>query len=129
MWGRIDGNQLTYMSGNIVYFAKLVVPTISLDPVPSRIAHGGHIHLKGSISDQGHRVGGATIGIERYGSGRWTRIKTLTATSAGAFSYQTPKNSVKTKYRVVYDGKIDHFGSPSADHLSAVSSVKTAWPR
>jgi len=128
-FGRIDGNQLTYMTGNIVYFARLVVPSISLSAVPGRIPHGGHIHLKGSISDQGHRIAGATIGIERYGSGKWTRIKTLTATSTGTFSYQTPKNYTKTKYRVVYDGKVDHFGAPSANHLSAVSAVKTAWPR
>jgi hypothetical protein len=128
-YGRIDGNQFTYATGNIVYFAKLVVPTISLSAVPSRIPHGGHIHLKGSISDQGHRIGGATIGIERYGSGKWTRIKTFTSSSTGAFSYQTPKNYTKTKYRVVYDGRVDDFGSPSANHLSTVSAVKTAWPR
>ncbi len=128
-YGRIDGNELTYMSGNIVYYVRLAVPGISLNSVPKRIPHLGHIHLKGSISDQGQRIGGASLGIEKYGSGKWTRIKTITASSTGTFSYQTPHNHSKTLYRVVYDGKLDHFGAQSADHLSTVSAVKTAWPR
>jgi hypothetical protein len=128
-YGKIEGDVFTYTSGNIVYHAKLAVPSISVNSVPKRIPHKGHIHLKGSISDQGIRIGGASLGIERYSSGKWTRIKTITASSAGTFSYKTPHNHSKTKYRVVYDGNLDHFGAPSANHLSAVSSVKTAWPR
>jgi hypothetical protein len=128
-YGRIEGDKFTYTTGNIVYYARLAVPGISLNSVPKRIPHKGHIHLKGSISDQGIRIGGASLGIEKYSSGKWTRIKTLTASSTGTFSYQTPHNHSKTKYRVVYDGKLDHFGAQSADHLSTVSAVKTAWPR
>jgi hypothetical protein len=129
MYGRIDGNQIAYLAGNIVYFAKLAAPSIALNAVPTRIAHGGHIHLTGSISDRGNRIGGAVLGIEKYASGKWTRVKTLTASSTGTFSYKTPKTYSKTKYRVVYDGHVSMLGAPVTDHLSTRSAVKTAWPR
>jgi hypothetical protein len=127
--GWIDGSRIAYRSATGIYFAKLLVPSISLNSVPTRIPHLGHIHLKGSISDQGIRIGGAKLGIEKYSSGKWTRIKTITASSTGSFSYQTPHNHSKTKYRVVYDGFMTPTGPPAQEHLSTVSSVKTAWPR
>jgi hypothetical protein len=127
--GSFSGNELTYMSDNAMYWGKLAVPSISLASVPSRIARGGHIHLAGSISDQGHRIGGASLGIEKLASGRWTRVKTITANSSGAFSYQTPRIYSKTQYRVVYDGRLILFGAGALDHLSTVSGAKTAWPR
>jgi hypothetical protein len=126
--GTIDGSRIAYRDDRKLYFAKLMVPSISLKPVPSRISHGARIRLWGSISDQGIRIGGASIGIEKYASGKWTRIKTLTASSTGSFSYYTPKNHSKTKYRVVYDGKMAPFAPATTQHLSTVSAVKTAWP-
>jgi hypothetical protein len=127
--GVISGNEVVYMAGDNPSWGRLVVPTISLASVPTRIARGGHIHLTGSISDQGHRVGGAVLGIERYAAGAWTRIKTLTASPTGTFTYQTPKTYAKTRYRVVYDGKLIFFGAAALDHLSTVSSARTAWPK
>jgi hypothetical protein len=130
MQGSIDGSRIAYLLDREIHFVKLTVPSISLNSVPKRIPHKGHIHLKGSISDQGIRIGGASLGIERYASGKWTLIKTITASAAGTFSYQTPHNHSKTKYRVVYDGFMGSmFGSQAEEHLSAVSSVKTAWPK
>jgi hypothetical protein len=127
--GTIDGNRIAYLDDRRLYFAKLMVPSISLKGVPRRISHGARIRLWGSISDQGIRIGGATLGIEKYAAGKWTRIKTLTASSTGSFSYYTPKNHSKTKYRVVYDGKMAPFAPATTSHLSTVSAVKTAWPR
>jgi hypothetical protein len=127
--GTIDGNRIAYRADRKLYFATLMVPSISLNTVPTRISHGARIRLRGSISDQGIRIGGASLGIEKYASGRWTRIKTITATSTGSFSYYTPKNHGKTKYRVVYDGKMAPFAPQTTQHLSTVSVVKTAWPR
>jgi hypothetical protein len=127
--GMIAGNEVVYMSGNYPSWGRLAVPSISLNSVPTRIARGGHIHLTGSISDQGHRIGGASIGIEKYASGAWTRVKTLTASSTGTFSYQTPKIYAKTKYRVVYNGRMILFGAGALDHFSTVSATRTAWPR
>jgi hypothetical protein len=127
--GAIDGNQIAYSDGSEILYARLAVPSIALNSVPARIPHNGHIHLKGSISDQGIRIGGATLGIEKYASGKWTRIKTITASSTGSFSYQTPHNHSKTKYRVVYDGHVMVSEVPWTNHLSTVSAVKTAWPR
>jgi hypothetical protein len=127
--GMISGDEVVFIAGASPYWGKLAAPGISLSAVPTRIAHGGHIHLKGYISDQGHRIGSATLGIERYSSGKWTLIKTLTASSTGTFSYQTPKTYSKTPYRVVYDGRIAFASAAARNHLSAVSVAKTAWPR
>jgi hypothetical protein len=127
--GAISGNEVVYIAGASPIWGRLAVPSISVSAVPSRIAHGGHIHLKGSISDQGHRIGSASIGIEKYVSGAWKRVKTFTASSTGTFSYQTPKTYSKTPYRVVYDGRLAFMGAPALTHLSAVSGVKYAWPR
>jgi hypothetical protein len=129
LYGRMEGNQIAYLSGNVVYYARLGAPSISLKSVPTRIAHGGHIHLTGSISDRGHRIGGATIGIEKYASGVWTRVKTMTASTTGTFSYKSPRTYSKTKYRVVYNGRMSLFAAPAGEHLSTRSAVKTAWPR
>jgi hypothetical protein len=127
--GRIEGDKLTYLTGNTVYFAKLVVPSISLNTVPKRIPHGGHIHLTGSISDLGVRVSGAKIRVEKYASGTWKLVWTLTANAKGEFTYKTPKTTSKTRYRLAYDGVLPGSGPPWVSHLSTVSSVKTAWPR
>jgi hypothetical protein len=127
--GSIAGSEVVYIAGASPVWGKLAVPGISLSAVPSRISHGGHIHLKGYITDQSHRIGYASLGIERYASGVWTRIKTLTASSTGTFSYQTPKAYSKTAYRVVYDGYLAFMAAPARTHLSTVSSVKYAWPR
>jgi hypothetical protein len=124
-----DGGRITYASGDEIYYARLAIPSISLNAVPTRIPHLGHIHLTGSISDLGVRIGGAKLGVERYASGKWTRIKTLTASATGTFSYQTPHNHAKTKYRVVYDGQATVAQVPWTNHLSTRSAVKTAWPR
>jgi hypothetical protein len=130
---KIDGSRIVYTSGTIeggsVMLAKLAVPSISVKAVPSRISHGAKIKLAGTISDQGTRIGSASLGVEKYASGRWTRIKTITANVKGEFSTYTPRNHSKTKYRVVYDGKHSLFGSGLANHFSAVSAVRTAWPR
>jgi hypothetical protein len=106
-----------------------MVPSISLSSVPSRISRGGHIHLTGSISDLGHRIGGAKLYVEKYAAGKWTPIKLLTASTTGTFSYKTPAAHSKTKYRVVYNGNVDLLDAPASEHLSTVSAVKTAWPR
>jgi hypothetical protein len=131
--GAISGNDVAWATGGFdgsttPLWGRLATPSISVGSVPKRIARGRRLHLVGSISDQGHRIGNAQLGIERYSSGRWTRIKTLTASSAGSFSYYTPKNTSKTSYRVVYDG-YSSFSASLANHLSTVSSTKTAWPR
>jgi hypothetical protein len=129
---KIDGSKIVYSAGTVeggsVMLAKLAVPSISLKSVPTRISHGGKIKLAGTISDQGISIGSASLGVEKYGSGKWTRIKTITATATGTFSTYTPKNYSKTKYRVVYDGKHSLFGSGLGNHLSSVSAVRTAWP-
>jgi hypothetical protein len=129
--GTIDGNRIAFVDAGTrgMHFATLMVPTISLHSVPSRIPHGGHIHLTGYISDQGRRIGSAIMGIEKYASGKWIRVKTFTATSTGDFTYKTPKTYSKTKYRVVYDGYMSATAAPARNHLSTVSAVKTAWPR
>lgn len=128
-WGKISGNSVAYMSGSSPYKGRLAAPSISLASVPKRIRHGARLHLKGSITDQGQRIGGAKLGIERYGSGKWSRIKTITASSTGSFSYYTPKNYSKKQYRVVYDGVWVLFQATARNHLSTVSGSKTAWPR
>jgi hypothetical protein len=112
-----------------MHYAVLTAPSFSLHSVPSRISHGGHIHLTGYVSDQGRRIAGARIGIEKYSSGKWVLVKTLTATSTGDFTYKTSKTYSKTKYRVVYDGYMSATAAPARNHLSTVSAVKTAWPR
>lgn len=127
--GAISGNDVAYIAGITPIWGRLAVPSISLSSVPTRIPRGGHIHLKGSVSDQGHRVGYANLAIEKYASGKWTRIKTLTAKSTGAFSYQTPRTYSKTSYRVVYYGWPPNVGAGALSHFSAVSSSRTAWPR
>jgi hypothetical protein len=127
--GAISGNEVVYIAGISPIWGRLAVPSISLNSVPKRIPRHGHIHLKGSISDQGHRIGYASLGIERYASGAWTRIKTLTASSTGTFSYKTPTAHSKTPYRVVYDGRIAIAAPGALTHLSTVSATKTAWPR
>jgi hypothetical protein len=129
MSGRIDGDQLTYVSGSMVYYARLQVPSISLKSVPKRIRNHGHIHVAGSISDQGHRIAWASLRIDKFSSGKWVAVKTITASAAGTFSYKTPKIHSKTKYRVVYTGFDVGTTGDYQRHLSAVSSVKTAWPR
>jgi hypothetical protein len=127
--GAIDGNNIAYMSQDIVYFGRLAAPSISLKTVPNRIPHNGHIHLTGSISDQGHRIASAALEIEKYASGKWTKFKAITANAAGEFAYKTPHNHSKTRYRVVYNGKVTVTAAEAAGHMSTVSAVKTAWPR
>jgi hypothetical protein len=131
--GAISGNDVAWVTGGFdgstaPLWGRLAAPSISVGSVPKRIARGRRLHLVGSISDQGHRIGNAQLGIERYSAGRWTRIKTLTASSTGSFSYYTPKNTSKTSYRVVYDGYTGYLAS-LVNHLSTVSRAKTAWPR
>ena len=128
-WGKISGNEVVFMTGVTPYWGRLATPGISLNSTPKRIAHGARLRLAGSISDQGHRVGFAKLGVERYVSGKWARIKTITASSAGAFSTTTPKNYVKRQYRVVYDGTTSLFDANAIKHLSTTSKAKTAWPR
>jgi hypothetical protein len=129
LYGRIEGNQIAFLSGNVVYYARLAAPSIALKAVPTRIAHGGHIHVAGTISDRGHRIAGATLRIEKYAAGKWAQVAAVAASSTGAFSYKTPKTYAKTNYRVVYNGRATMFTIPAAEHLSTRSAVKTAWPR
>jgi hypothetical protein len=124
-----SGNQIVYLSDGRPMWGTLVTPSVSLNAVPTRIPHLGHIHLVGSISELGRRLGGVSIRIEKYASGKWTSIKTLTTTASGTFSYQTSHNHSKTSYRVVYAGNSAFFDAGLLTHLSAVSSVRVAWPR
>jgi len=126
--GAISGNEVVYISGATPMWGKLLAPAISLNKVPARIAHGGHIHLTGSIRDQGHILGGATVRIEKYSSGRWVQVKTI-ACPKGTFTYKTPPIHTKTKYRVTYDGRFAWGTSTVTNHFSTVSGTKTAWPR
>lgn len=128
-WGKMSGKDVVFTVNTSPYFARLAAPSITLNSVPKRIRRGARITLKGSISDQGHRIGKAVLGVERLSSGKWTRIKTITATSSGTFSTTTPKNTSKKQYRVVYDGQLVFLGATARNHLSAISSVRTAWPR
>ena len=112
IWGKIRVTRSSTCATALPTRARLAAPSISARSVPKRIAHGGRLRLKGSISDQGVPIGGPTSGIERYGSGKWSRIKTITTTSPGTYSYYTPKNYSKKQYRVVYDGVIGFSSRP-----------------
>lgn len=61
--------------------------------------------------------------------GKWALVKTIKTSASGAYSYTTPTLHSKTKYRVAYDGSIRQLGPGIARHFSAVSSVRTGWPR
>jgi hypothetical protein len=126
--GKISGSACVYMSGGSPMWAKLAVPSLTIGSVPTRVPHHGHIHLKGTLSDQGVRIGGASLRVEKYSGGHWILVKTLTTSASGAYSYQTPTLHSKTKYRVAYDGNRSLFGAGVTQHFSAVSSVRTGWP-
>ncbi len=126
----IDGSRVVYRVGaSSLHYVKLAVPGISLHSVPKRIAHAARIRLWGSISDNGSRIGGAKLDIEKLSSGRWVKIASVTANSSGEFSYYTPKNHSTTYYRVAYNGFMEMFGPPAKQHLSTASATKKAWPR
>jgi hypothetical protein len=126
--GAISGNEVVYISGATPMWGKLLVPAISLNKVPKRIAHGGHIHLTGSIREQGHILGSVAVNIEKYSSGRWNWVKTIPCPK-GTFSYKTPPIHSKTLYRVSYDGRFATGAATVTNHFSTVSGTKTAWPR
>lgn len=127
--GSISGNEIAFISGDTPFWGRLAVPSISTRAVPRRIAHGARLHLRGSISDQGHRLGRVALGVERVVAGKWQRFKTITASAAGTFSYYTPRNYSKRQYRIVYDGAWVLFLPGFGNHLSTVGSARTAWPR
>jgi hypothetical protein len=131
IWGAIGGNTAVYLSNGYPYWAKFAVPSVSIGSVPTRIPHHGHIHLKGYLSDQGVPLSYTTVYVEKYSSttGKWNKVKTLTTSKTGYYSYTTPTLYSKTKYRVAYDGSITLFSSGMSRHFSAVSSVRTGWPR
>ena len=129
IWGKISGNNFVYLSNGLPYWGKLAVPSLSVGSVPTRIAAGTRITLKGKLSDMSVPVGGVSLDVERRSGNKWLKIKTITTTSSGAYSYSTPKNTVKTQYRVAYNGMFAFLGPTWLTHFSAVSSVRTAWPR
>jgi len=131
IWGTIGGNSAVYLSNGFPYWAKFAVPSVSIGSVPTRVPHHGHIHLKGYLTDQGVPLAYTTAYVEKYSSttGKWNKVKTLTTSRTGYYSYTTPTLHSKTKYRVAYDGSITLFASGISRHFSAVSSVRTGWPR
>ncbi|HEY5483337.1 MAG TPA: hypothetical protein VIK31_05930 [Propionibacteriaceae bacterium] len=126
--GRISGTSCVYLNGGYPTWATLAVPKVTVGSVPTRIRHHGHIHLSGTVSDQGIRIGKARLRIEKYSGGRWLLVRTITASSNGSYSYQTPTLHAKTKFRVAYDGMLVPLGAGISQHFSAVSAVRTGWP-
>jgi hypothetical protein len=130
IWGKISGNTFVYLSGAFPVWGKINVPSVSIGTVPTRIPHAGKLHLTGKLSDLGIPLGGATLRLEKYVSGRWNLVKTIQTSSLGTYSTNTPSNPAgKTKYRMAYDGLFAFLGAQWYTHPSAVSSTRTAWPR
>jgi hypothetical protein len=126
--GKIAGDCFVYLNGGLPTWGKLLVPSMTIGSVPKRVAHHGHIHLKGKVSDQGVAIGYAPLRVEKYSGGKWVLVKTLEATASGNYSYTTPTLHAKTKFRVAYDGSLLWFSPGFTQHLSAVSAVRTGWP-
>jgi hypothetical protein len=130
IWGKVDGNKFVYLSGGYPSLGKMMTPSLSVGSVPKRIVHKGKLHLTGKLSDQGIPMAGSTVRLEKYSSGTWNLVRTATTNSSGNYSvYSNANGSGKTKYRIGYDGAFALFGPIYNSHFSAVSSVKTAWPR
>jgi hypothetical protein len=128
--GKISGNACVYLSNGSPTWARLAVPGLSIGSVPTRVPHHGHIHLKGTLTDQSVPIGYAPLRVEKYSGGKWVKVKTITTSASGAYSYQTPTLHSKTNYRVAYDGRAAVAFNPGiARHFSAVSAVRTGWPR
>ena len=129
-WGRITGNNFVYLSNGYPYWAKLAVPGLTINSLPTRIARSARVTLVGKLTDQGLGVGGVALRVERRSaSGTWDKIASLTTAASGAYTYKSPKNTVKTSYRIAYDGSPIFFGPTIGAHFSAVSSARVAWPR
>ncbi len=126
---KVAGNSCVYLSGGWPIWARFQVPSLSVGAVPRRIPHHGHIHLKGTLTEQGLPIAGAHLRVEKYSGGKWVLAKTLTTSASGAYAYKTPPLHAKTKYRVAYDGMFSMSVPGVAEHLSAVSAVRTGWPR
>lgn len=126
---RLSGTSMLYLSGGYPVWGKMLAPSLSIGSVPSRVARHGHIHLKGTLSDLGVPIAAAPLRIEKYSGGKWLLAKTLTTSSSGTYSYQTPTLHSKTSYRVAYDGARMVNSSRMQQHLSAVSAVRVGWPR
>jgi hypothetical protein len=129
IWGSISGNTAVYLSNGYPYWAKLAVPSVSIGAVPLRVPHNGHIHLRGTLSDQGIPLSYTSLSVEKYSGGKWVKVKTITTSRTGTYSYTTPTLHSKTKYRVAYEGSIMLFNPGMAQHFSVVSAVRTGWPR
>ena len=126
---KVAGNSCVYLSSGWPIWAKFQVPTVKIDTVPVRVPHHGHIHLKGTLTEQGLPIAGAHLRVEEYSGGKWILAKTLTTSASGAYAYKTPTLHAKTKYRVACDGMFSIYVPGVAEHLSAVSAVRTGWPR
>jgi hypothetical protein len=127
--GRIAGNSCVYLSNGRPTWAKLEVPSVTIASVPKRVPHHGHIHLKGTVSDQGMPLGKVPLRIERYSGGRWVLVTTITSSTTGSYSYKTATLHAKTKFRVAYDGRVYPTSAEIIQHFSAVSATRTGWPR
>jgi hypothetical protein len=127
--GRIAGDSCVYLKNGVPTWAKLAVPVVTVGSVPTRVSRHGHIHLKGKLSDQGVPIGKAALRVEKYSGGKWVLVKTITASAAGDYSYTTPTLHAKTMFRVAYDGSFIPLNSGFARRFSAVSAIRTGWPR
>ncbi len=133
----IDGLNIAYTDmwglgvyGGHIALGRLVAPEFRWSASSGTPAYAKTVTLKGSLADNGLPLGNVALSIERSTNGghTWSLVGTPDTNHSGSFSFTTPKNYVKSLYRVRYTGA--QFAGPGTlDRLSATSPIITVNPR
>lgn len=92
-------------------FSVVAVTSMSIKAV-SPTKYGGAATISGYLrkgSSTGPGIGGQIVRVQRYTSGTWMTVKSITTPSSGYVSFSQVPPSSTSSYRVLYMGKTDEY--------------------